>query len=187
MALSQKSQINHYLLDEFKIYKNMDLSDNSKDSIINYVLYSIEDFFKSEYGIYLNKEENVNKKFSVKKGMATLPSYNIEITIAKLDDNVIDVSDLYMVGNILKSKSGILTDGIDNLELTYNIGFSFDDIPFNLKLGLFIFADRLYEKVENNANLTSSFTDPVSGRVIIAQNIPKEIYQLISPYMVYNF
>jgi len=187
MALSSNVTDNHYLLDEFKVYKNMDLNDSSNDMLMNTILSGVEHFFNTHYGIYLKESDVITKKFSVKGGIVILPSYNVNIISAKLDGNDYDISDLYTEGNILKSKENLLTDGIDNFELTYTLGFNVGEIPQNLKLALFIFTDYLYEKTLNNESNISSFSDPVGGREVLIKTIPKEISYFIAPYIVYNF
>ena len=182
MALSTKIQTPHYLLDEYKVYKTIDLTDDTEDKILSEILYGVEEYYKQAFGIYYQKEQKTDV-FSVKNGIVVLPFMDVEIISAKLNGEDYDINDLYLIGNVLKSKTNGLTDGIMNFELTYNVGYDFENIPFDLKLALFIFTDKLYEKVDNNANLNSSITDPVGGRAVFVQKeIPKEVKVLLAPY-----
>jgi len=183
MAVATQVNIPHYLLTEYKIYKGMGTDPSDKDTAISYALYGVESFLNQAYGIYFKKSDPITNKFSVRNGSVVVPSFAIEFISAKLNDEDYDVSKLYTIGNIAYSKDNDLTDGDYNFELTYKLGFEFDEIPFALKQALFIIVDRLFEKMENNANLVSSVTDPTGGRMVISQNMPKEAMLLLSPYI----
>jgi len=170
----------HYLLDEFKLYKDIDLNDADKDDKISMMLSSVEKFLNKTYGIYLKKTNEITEKFSVLGNTILLPSNNIEVTKVVINDKEWDLDDLYLKGNVLKSINNPFPKGIKNAEVTYKLGF--DEIPYDLKIAVFILTSKLSQSAENSGEEMEYMTDPLGGRIKMLKNIPPEFFMLIAPY-----
>jgi len=174
----------HFLLNDFKQYKNLDLTDTSDDSIIDTILYGVEGFLKTQYNIYL-QPELVTLKFNG-DGTDTLilPTNQIEIVNLYIDDILQDLSKFYLEYNVLKNIDSVFTKGIQNIKIDANLGYN--ELPNDLKLAVFILADKIYNDNKNNVDSLSTISDPNMGRLAFVNNIPKKFYIFINPYIIIN-
>lgn len=170
----------HYLLDEFKLYKDIDLNDTDKDDKISMFLSAVEKFLNTTYGIYLQKTDEITETFSVLSNTILLPSINIELVKVVVDDVEYDLSEVYLQGNVLKAINNPFQNGIKNAQVTYKLGF--DEIPYDLKIAVFILTAKLLQSAENSGEEMDYMTDPVGGRMKMLKNIPPEFFMLIAPY-----
>ena len=182
--------MSHILLDEFKVYANIQNDNTEFDDLLNQLLYSIEDFLKNQYGIYLVKT-NFKKYFNGNgKNIMYLPYTNLLINELKINEDLID-SNHYIVDEfLLKLKNPLVfTQGFQNIYIDFDTGYYVDDIsqiPQDLKLAIFILVNKLFENVKNNTDTIKTFSDPVSGRMQMLNSIPNEFYMLINKYIPIN-
>jgi len=172
--------MSHYLLDEFKIYKDINLDDTDKDDKISLFLSAVEKFLNKTYGIYLKKTDEITEKFSVLGNTILLPSNNVEVTKVVINDKEWDLDDLYLKGNVLKAINNPFPNGVKNAEVTYKLGF--DEIPYDLKIAVFILTSRLLSSAENSGEEMEYLADPVGGKMRMVKNIPSDFFLLIAPY-----
>ena len=179
--------MNHILLDEFKNYKGILQNNVVEDSQLNLVLFGVTDYLLNQYGIFLEKVDLVDEIYIDTQKNKIFLNKDIQ-QINKLYENDVE-QDLanykYYNGILYKNNGNYPKNGVVRIE--YTLGYDdVDSIPSGIKLAIFIFVDRIYEKIENNANLVSSFSDPIAGREVFRKNIPKEIYMLLAPYYYIN-
>jgi len=179
--------MSHILLDEFKVYANIQSDVNTYDDLLNQLLFSIEDFLKNQYGIYLVKT-NFKKYFDGNgKSVMYLPYSNIVVNELKIDDKLLNSSDYLVDEFILKLKNPLIfAQGFQNIYINFDVGYYVDDtsqIPQDLKLAIFILVNKLFENVKNNTDTIKTFSDPVSGRMQMLNSIPNEFFMVVNKYI----
>ena len=175
--------MSHILLDEYKQYKSIDLANTSEDEQLNIILAGVTNYLLEQFGIVLEQTSLLDtwyisyltNKIFINRDVGSIISIKVNNELQKLDD--------YSYRNgILKKKVSNFPQNVD-VDVEYTVGYQdIASIPEGIKLAIFIFADKLYEDIENNSNLISSMTDPVGGREVFKRNLPKEIKMLLSPY-----
>ena len=180
---------NHILLDEYKAYKNLLSNTLDEDKQLNLILYGVTNFLENNYGIILN-QKSIEDEFFIQNQNQNKIFINKDVSVInKLYEDNVEQTDL----SIYKAKDGILykLSGVfpynKYVKINYTVGYKdVVSIPDGIKLAIFLFVDKLYEDIKNNANLINSFTDPVGGREVFKRNIPKEINMLLAPYYYIN-
>jgi len=179
--------MNHILLDEYKKYKNIDLTNTDEDPQLNIVLSGVTNYLLNQYGIVLEQTQLVDE-FYISTNTNKIFINTDVVSIDKVYEDNIE-QDI----NNYKFFNGILRKLLGNFPLNkyvrieYTVGYpSVDSIPDGIKLAIFIFADKIYEDIQNNANLISSLSDPVGGREVFKKYLPKEIKLLLAPYYYIN-
>jgi len=186
MALSNRVQDNHILLDEYKLYKDW-TDDTSKDVKLNLFLYSVDDFLQSMYGIVLNDSNIYTENFIVDNfNKIFIPYTPFTIQSISYNNKSVDLNNVIIDNHYVYEKNKLFAPNTQ-VSVTFTKGWNdIEKIPISVKQAVFILADYLLEKVENNANITSSFTDPLSGRAVLLKKIPDEVKLLLFPYRVIN-
>jgi len=169
----------HFLLNDYKIYKGIDSTNTEDDEKISFILQSVEDYIKHQFGIYC-QETTVTEKRQAQGDILVVQSYvNSVIGIINKGKSY-DVTNVEYIENIL-----YLPYTLTKLvTVSYKTGFT--DLPDSIKTAIFIFVDKIYEDVQNNGVLVNSYADPVGGRETFKKSFPKEVYKLLHPYITYK-
>jgi hypothetical protein len=169
----------HPLLDNFKVYKGI-VDDTSQDDKLSMLLYTVTDFLKSVFNLQVLKQEDITKTYNVQNHIIVLDEFPINLTNLVVEGVQQDLSDIYVIKNIIKNVKTPLQNGYGKAEVTYDAGF--DEIPMDLQTAIFILAARLYENSENSGESMEYLSDPNMGRMRMLKQIPPEFYILIAPY-----
>ncbi len=174
----------HRLLDDFKVFANLDSTVTDRDDAISTLLSASEQLLKDNFGIYIAQDTITETLDGNGKKYLYLSYKPVTVTSVTIDGDVVDSSTYYVKDNKIRFDSTI-TSGYENVEVVYTVGYADADIPYNLKTALYKLANKFYKDTEEAREGINSFnTDTKMGISYKHQVYPDNFEELIAPYRI---
>ncbi len=168
-------------LDDFKNYKEFDLTDTSQDEIMNLVLDASESYIENECNIILaesTKTLNISGNGTNTIYLDASPINSI--VSVKIDDVIQDINDFVVINNHLYYKVSTFTSGALNVLVAITTGYSPTSISNTLKLAILKLADKLFtDATDNRDGVTGYDTGIKMGEHYVHSDLPDNIKAIL--------
>lgn len=179
--------MSHRLLDDFKAYIDYDLADVTKDDVLSLCLSASEGFLKDTHGINCELKEITVVLDGDGNDYVYLPNIISSISKVTIDSVELDITTVSPRYNKVRLKEGSFTSGIDNISITYTVGYQDISIPNNLKVAMYKLAFKLFKDTDESRDGIANYkTNIKTGIDFIQQHLPDTFEFLIQPYIIYS-
>lgn len=179
----------HRFITDFKKFIEYGADDVEYDDVFTLCLDSAETFIENYCNIKLEQDTvsftiNGNGETFIHVPAAPLSSIT-EIVIDGVSDTVLD--NYYIDGNFIKLKSGVLSTGVQNITVTYIVGWIDAQVPPPVMTTMFRIADKIYKDTTQNRDGVSGYDSQTKiGVDFIPSDLPEGTKLFLQPYVNYK-